>query len=398
MAGVVCVQPISVFEKYRIYLLSVVFGVWVVLKRFLKWIWNPKALNSMQLRDNPPACLVDSSFGQHKYVKLKGVKFHYVESGQKEQPLILLLHGFPDCWLSWRYQIPVLAQHFRVVALDLKGFGDSDKPIWRSSYKIEVILEELQQLINALGVTKCTVIGHDLGALIGWFLVHQCPGLVTKFFPVSCPHPNAYWQNITTTPNYQWLNFAQLPYLPEVDALKEDVRIIEEYHKHLPQKDTYLEAYKYSFSRQEDWTGPINYYRHLPFLKINEECDKIEAKVVLITGNRDKLVKLEGIVRSTEYCDRFYMKIIEGCEHFPHQENPDAFNKVLLKYLLTKSVSRSESIEKSPSKRLMQGLLGAVSSTVKYGNSVIDNVQKKTNGMVGSIPTMGLSLNYNQNT
>ncbi|KAJ8929327.1 hypothetical protein NQ314_017999 [Rhamnusium bicolor] len=333
----------------------------------------------------------------YRNFSFQGVKLHYVESGPRDQPLILLLHGFPDCWLSWRYQIPTLSQHFRVVALDLKGFGDSDKPVWRSSYRIDTILEEIKQFIVALGVTKCTVIGHDLGALIGWYLVHQAPNIVNKFFAVSCPHPNVYWKNLSTMYNYQWLNFVQMPYLPEIDALKEDVKIISEYHKHLPAKDTYLEAYKYTFSRKEDWTGPINYYRNLPFLKINDDVDHIQSSVILITGNKDKFVKLEGIIKSTEYCEKFYMKVIDGTEHFPHQEDPEMFNRVILKYVINKSAEKlTKHLERSPSKRIMEGLFGAVSNTVRYGNSVIDNVQKRTNGVVNSIPSIGLTLNYHQ--
>lgn len=396
MAKEMRIQSIPVWDTCRIHILSFIFAVWVVCKRTAKWIWDPAGFHTVQVRDNPPSCLVDSTLGQHKYVKLKGVKLHYVESGSKDQPLILLLHGFPDCWLSWRYQIPTLSQHFRVVALDLKGFGDSDKPIWRTSYKIDTILDEIKQFIHALGDTSCIVIGHDLGALIGWYLVHQSPNIVSKFFAVSCPHPNVYWKSLSTTCNYQWLNFVQIPYLPEIDALKDDVKIIDQYYKHLPANDVFLEAYKYSFCRKEDWTGPINYYRNLPFLKINEDVDHIESTVILITGNKDEYVKLESIVKSSEYCEKFHMKIVEGAEHFPHQENPEMFNKVILKYAINKRFEISKSLERSPSKRIMDGLFGAVSNTVKYGNSVIDNVQKRTNGVVSSIPSMGLSLNYNQ--
>ncbi|XP_074030885.1 epoxide hydrolase 4 isoform X2 [Leptinotarsa decemlineata] len=335
------IQTISVCDTIRIHCLSCIFGVWVIFKRLAKGVWNSQRLTNIQPRDNPPSCLVDSRLGQHKYVKLK---------------------------------------------------------VWRSRYQINRILEEIKDFIHALGVSNCIIIGHDLGALIGWYLVHQTPELVNKFFAVSCPHPNIYWQNLSNTCNYQWLNFVQVPYLPEIDALKEDVKIIDQYYKHLAPNDVYLEAYKYAFSRKDDWTGPINYYRKLPFLRINEGAGNISTTVILITGNKDQLVKLEGIVKSTEYCDKFYLKMIDGTEHFPHQEDPENFNKVIIQFLIGKSTSvEKDMLQRSSSKRIMQGLLGAVSTTVKYGNSVIDNVQKKTNCVVSSIP-IGLSLNYNQAT
>lgn len=281
-----------------------------------------------------------------------------------------------------------MAKHFRVIALDLKGFGDSDKPHWRSSYKVEVIIAELKQFIHSLGAQKCTLIGHDLGALIGWYLVHLEPNLVSKFFAVSCPHPNVYWKSLMNIKNFKWLNFVQVPFLPEIDALKEDIKLISEYHKHLSNDDVHLEAYKYSFSRQEDWTGPINYYRNLLCNKINENSEPILPTVILITGNGDKLFKLEGLVKSTEYCDKFYMKILDGAEHFPHQECPEMFNKILLKHLLKSQPQKLKKTSSQP-KRIMQGIIGAVSNTVKYGNLVVESVQERASGVVGNLSSVG---------
>lgn len=289
--------------------------------------------------------------------------------------------------------------HFRVVALDLKGFGDSDKPFWRRSYRIETILEELKVFIGSLGVNSCTLIGHDLGALIGWFMVHQYPEIIDKFVCVSCPHPNVYWKTLPNQNifNSKWINFVQLPYLPEMDVLKDDLGVIEQFHKHLPQKDSVdgcLEAYKYSFSRKDDWTGPINYYRNLPFSRISEDCEQIKVSSLLITGNKDRFIKLESVVQSTEFVEKFFVKIIDGAGHFPHQENPDMFNRNILKFLRVKSLS-DRNLERSPSKGLMDRMFGAVSNTVKLGNSVIDSVQKRTNGVVHGIPSIGLNLSHN---
>lgn len=281
----------------------------------------------------------------------------------------------------------------------MKGFGDSDKPLWRKKYRIDILLDELKQFIAAQAVTSCTIIGHDLGALIGWYFVHQHPDLVDKFVSVSCTHPNLYWDNLNSRNHFNstWLSFVQLPYLPEMDALREDIRVITDSHVHLQSKDaqkTYssvIEAYKYSFSRKEDWTGPINYFRNLPFNKIYDNSDQINVRTLLITGNQDDFVKLEGIVKSTDFCEKFVMKIVEGAGHFPHQENPELFNRLLLNFL---SVGQTppKSPEKYISKGLMEKMFGAVTSTVKYGNSVLDSVQKRTNGVV-SMPARALHLN-----
>lgn len=312
-----------------------------------------------------------------------------MESGNKNNPLLVLLHGFPDCWISWQHQISDLSEHFHVIALDLKGFGDSDKPQSRRCYRTEVILEELNSFISALGQKSCILIGHDLGALIGWYFVHLYPDVVNKFVAVSCPHPNLYLENLPNQSvfNTFWLNFVQLPSLPELEIMRDDLKIINDCYKHMQgtkDANSIIEAYKYSFSQPEDWTGPINYYRNLPFTRIETNNNQIIVPTLLITGNEDPFVRLEGIVKSTDFCQKFVMKIVEGAGHFPHQENPDLFNTLILNYLLTRS-----SVPKSPEKTLTKGLMdrmfGAVSSTVKYGNSVLDVVQKRTTSYV-SLP------------
>lgn len=327
---------------------------------------------------------------------MQDTKLHYVESGCKDQPLVLLLHGFPDCWLSWRYQIPELSKNFRVVAVDLKGFGDSDKPSWRKLYRIKIIVSEMEQLIHALGVTKCIVIGHDLGATIGWFLCHKSPELITKFVAISCPHPNVYWQylNDNFSFNSKWVLMTQLPYLPEIDALKEDLSIINRTYPHLTKNVDDLEAYKYTFSRKEDWTGPINYYRNLPFCRINERNEQNTVHTLLVIGNKDPAIQMEGIIKSTDYCEKFLVKIVDGTGHFPHQQNPELCNTILMKFLITKDLRGT--IERQPSKGLMNRMFGAVSSTVKYGNSVLDTVHKTTNGIVSNATPRTLFLAHNQ--
>jgi len=89
-----------------------------------------------------------------------------VESGSENTSIVLLIHGFPDCWFSWRNQIPVLSQTHRVIAIDLKGFNDSDKPILSRNYNPNVICAELKHFLEALKISSVTIVAHDLGAVI----------------------------------------------------------------------------------------------------------------------------------------------------------------------------------------------------------------------------------------
>jgi len=90
---------------------------------------------------------------------------------------------------------------------------------------------------------------------------------------------------------------------------------------------------KYSFA--EDWTGPINYYRNLPFSKLNiDNGEQIDNKMLLIIGNMDPLVTIENIIQSSEHVEVSRVKVISNAQHFPHQEKPDAVNKAIIKFLI----------------------------------------------------------------
>ncbi|XP_076619273.1 epoxide hydrolase 4 isoform X1 [Colletes latitarsis] len=386
---------ISTWEIVKLHFFSFAYGLYLIVKRFLKWAWDPTRFFMMQQRDKPPPCLVDNNLGTHSYVKIKSIKFHYVEAGDKDKPLILLLHGFPDCWLSWREQIPCLAEYYRVVAIDLKGFGDSDKPSTKRFYKIEILIEELRQFILSLGVKQCSIIGHDLGGLLGWYLVALHGDMIYKFVIISCPHPNFYWDRMPGDSVFdsKWIHFSRLPFLPEIDALKEDLSIINDTFQHLQLDQTntgknYVEAYKYAFSRKEDWTGAINYYRNLPFIRLNtESSEQIYTRTLFIIGNMDPLVTIESIVQSSEYVEKFSVKIVSGAQHFPHQQKPDVVNKAILKFFMG-----TTNIEKTPSKSIMSSWLGSLSNTVKYSNHMFDTVHKKTSGVVNGLPSKVLYL------
>lgn len=199
-----------------------------------------------------------------------------------------MLHGFPDCWLGWRKQIPDLSKFFHVIALDLKGFNDSDKAQWRSNYQPQKICNELHQFIKSIGVKSATIIGHDLGALIGWIFAHTYPDDVDRYICVSTSHPNLYWDNLPSKQqfNMSFLQFAQLPFLPEIELSDQDSTFIDKHYAFMDKRlsvrasvekkngkkinDIVMDAYRYVFSRKNDWTGPLNYYRNLPFYRIRE--------------------------------------------------------------------------------------------------------------------------------
>jgi haloacetate dehalogenase len=114
---------------------------------------------------------------QHNTVMVNGIKLHYVEQG--EGLPVILLHGFPESWYAWRHQIPALAQHFRVIAPDLRGYGASQKPA--NGYDKKNMARDIRDLMVHLGIEKAAIIGHDRGARVGLRFAKDFPDMTSRF-------------------------------------------------------------------------------------------------------------------------------------------------------------------------------------------------------------------------
>ena len=120
-------------------------------------------------RNEEPSCLKDPELGTHGFVELKnrdGRKIHYVANGSKEKPLMLFLHGFPEFWYSWRYQLKEFGKDYYAVAIDLTGYGDSSKPSNVTKYATHEIAIDVKETILELNFRSCILVGHDLGGSI----------------------------------------------------------------------------------------------------------------------------------------------------------------------------------------------------------------------------------------
>ena len=151
--------------------------------------------------------------------------------------MILCLHDFDDFWFGWRNQLKALSHSSWVVALDMKGFGDSEKPFIASKYKDEVLVEELKQFIDILkpGDKKIVLIGHGLGGQVAWKFVEKYPSMVSKFISISSPHPRVWLMNATrswrSVMKNRWLYTCRIPFLPEMEMIENDVEVFDKKFK-----------------------------------------------------------------------------------------------------------------------------------------------------------------------
>src|ERR1700712_3794326 len=125
--------------------------------------------------------------------RINGLNLHIVEAGDPADPLLILLHGFPEFWWAWRHQITPLAEAgYHVVVPDMRGYNTSDAPQELSAYHIDTLASDVVALADAFGADRFHMVGHDWGAVIGWWVAAQYPERLDRVVLMDGPHPDAW--------------------------------------------------------------------------------------------------------------------------------------------------------------------------------------------------------------
>lgn len=281
----------------------------------------------------------------HQWRTVNGVRLHCAVAGSG--PLLLLLHGFPEFWYSWRQQIPVLAEHFTVVAPDLRGYNDSDKPARISDYTTSILVEDVVQLIRSFGYERAIVAGHDWGGAIAWSTALARPDVVEKLIVLNIPHPRLFLQHILTNPRQRlrsWYMLAfQFPWLPEIGLRANDYQVIEEAFRGMAaHKDVFsdevIAEYKRALDKPGALTSAINYYRALPRSTSGGfwlDLDPVaKMPVMLIWGEQDTALGKELNRDLERYVPDLTLHFIPDASHWVQQDRPDLVNKHMLNFLV----------------------------------------------------------------
>jgi len=125
---------------------------------------------------------------EHGYADNNGTKIHYATTGTG--PLVIMIHGFPDFWYSWRHQMEGLRGEYKVVAIDQRGYNLSDQPEGDENYAMPNMVSDLAAVIQHFGKEKAIIVGHDWGGVVAWSLAFARPDLVDKLVILNLPHPN----------------------------------------------------------------------------------------------------------------------------------------------------------------------------------------------------------------
>jgi epoxide hydrolase 4 len=128
---------------------------------------------------------------EKQFVRVGDINLHIVTAGDKDGEPVMLLHGFPEFWYGWRYQIPYLAEKgYCVIVPDQRGYNLSNKPDGISNYTIDILADDIRQLINTLGYDKVNLVGHDWGAAVAWWVATLYPEVIKKLVILNVPYPS----------------------------------------------------------------------------------------------------------------------------------------------------------------------------------------------------------------
>ena len=279
---------------------------------------------------------------QHDYITTNGVNLHYVTQGSG--PLMLMLHGFPEFWYSWRYQIPEFASDFKVVAPDLRGYNDSDKPASQSAYVMNELVRDVEGIITGLGYEKCVLVAHDWGGGIAWSFASKYPQMLEKLIIMNCPHPAKFSEGLRTPQQLlrSWyMFFFQLPVIPELFLQSQDYQFIENAFKGMAIKKSAfstedINLYKDAAAKRGALTAMINYYRNiLGSPMFNQNSSILEVPTLMIWGEEDTALGKELTYGTEAYVRDFQIRYISNCSHWVQQEQPELVNQYMREFLIT---------------------------------------------------------------
>jgi epoxide hydrolase 4 len=286
--------------------------------------------------------MTSDSRWEHHFIETNGIKLHYVSQGKGK--LMLMLHGFPEFWYSWRHQIDEFAGDYHVVAPDLRGYNLSDKPEGLEAYKLSELVEDVRGVISGLGYESCILVAHNWGGAIAWNFAHTHPTMVEKLIILNIPHPAKFVQGLKTPQQLfkSWyVFFFQLPWLPEFCLQFDNYRAIASSFTDMAINKTAfsevdLNAYRDAAAQPGALTAMLNYYRCIFQSLINGDRSNweiLDVPTLTIWGENDAALGKELTYGTEAYVRDWQIKYIPNCSHWVQQEQPASVNRYIREFL-----------------------------------------------------------------
>jgi pimeloyl-ACP methyl ester carboxylesterase len=270
---------------------------------------------------------------EHGYADSGGVKIHYAALGDKKNPLMVMIHGFPDFWYSWRDQMAALSSDYYVVAIDQRGYNLSDKPKGVESYDMRLLVGDVIAVIKHLGREKAIIVGHDWGGAVSWTLATYQPQYVEKLIILNLPHLRGLNRELANNPQQQKNSQYARNFQQPDEHKKWTPERLAFWVKDPAAKQKYVEAFGRS-----DIEAMLNYYKRNyprePYTEDKSPVIKVKMPVLMIHGLDDTAL-LPGALNNTwEWLESdLTLVTIPKSGHFVQQDAPDMVTRSMKMWL-----------------------------------------------------------------
>jgi len=276
-------------------------------------------------------------------VATNGIELHVAELGPADGPLVFLLHGFPEFWYGWRHQMGPLAEAgFRVIVPDQRGYNLSDKPREVSAYDLDRVVADVSGLADHYGRRSFTIVGHDWGALLGWWMATRYAGRLERFVALNAPHPSVWREAMRGNPAQKkkswYVQIFRIPGLPEFLLRLRNFDAMVGGFRGAARPDAFTESdlarYREAWSQPGALSGGLNWYRALlkKTLPPAKEC-RSTVRTLVIWGVQDAYAVRELAEASARMCDDAKVVYLEQATHWVQHDEPERVNGLLLDFL-----------------------------------------------------------------
>ena len=270
-------------------------------------------------------------------IKINDFVFDCRISGNKDDQLVILLHGFPESsfmWIDLMQDISALG--FYCIAPNMRGYSEGARPKGKQHYTIDKLCQDVLDIAKFVGKEKFHLIAHDWGAVIGWKTVYDNPKAILSWTALSIPHIKALSYAIANDAvqkkKSQYVKNFQVPFLPEMQIRKNDFELFRKLWKHSSEEE--VEDYLFIFRNKKALTAALNYYRaNYQFLR-KLQIGNINVPTLFIWGEHDLAIGAYGVEYSHKYMKSYYKFVKLDAGHWLIQSRYEDIKTEIIEHLL----------------------------------------------------------------
>jgi len=267
----------------------------------------------------------------HGFATNNGVRIHYATLGRG--PLVVMVHGFPDCWLTWRHAMESLEKDYETVAIDQRGYNLSDKPKGVEHYDMAALVEDVAAVVRARGRERAIIVGHDWGGAVAWTFAMKRPEMTEKLIILNLPHPRGIGRELARNPQQQKASAYARRFQQEGAHTNLTAEGLAFWVTDAQAKARYVEAFQRS-----DFEAMLNYYKRNyprePYTEDSSPVVKVKCPVLMIHGLKDTALLSPGLNGNWDFVEKdFTLVTVPDAGHFVQQDAPDLVARSIRSWL-----------------------------------------------------------------